>query len=185
MPTLIQLAYVSQTTSDLSEDAALNIATRSTRKNNLLKIGGFLYLQNRSIFQVLEGEADVVRTLFARIMTDPRHHTVTQVRDRPIGGRQFIRWGMTRLSACPRILSRDLACDRADPKRCLANRCHEKEGFVDKIIATGALIHDMSVVPGKEVSFPPPSPPVPDKVRCQASNWEKKSSTVPSSTSWT
>jgi acylphosphatase len=151
MTALIQLAYVSRGTDALSDEEADRLAAQARLRNQRRDIRGFLYLENGRVFQVLEGESDTVRALFARIRRDPRHQDVRVVRDRSIDTHHFARWGMTRLDACPRLMARSMGCHMASPSQCLVNNCHDREGAVDHIIAAGALIHDMAATPGREI----------------------------------
>lgn len=47
-----------------------------------------------SFFQVLEGSADAVDALFARIALDPRHRSVVTIIREPISQRAFGEWTM-------------------------------------------------------------------------------------------
>jgi hypothetical protein len=91
---LIHCIYASAATRDLStaELAALLASARST--NERLGLTGILLLSEGSFFQVLEGDPDVVRTLYAAIEDDPRHAMVTKIIEEPIAERNFEDWTM-------------------------------------------------------------------------------------------
>ncbi|PKL96324.1 MAG: blue light sensor protein [Gammaproteobacteria bacterium HGW-Gammaproteobacteria-8] len=70
------------------------ILVHSRRNNRRLQVGGVLHFANGQFFQYIEGPADVVDCLYARICRDPRHREVRQLCRRPIGSRRFHDWSM-------------------------------------------------------------------------------------------
>lgn len=94
MSSLIHCIYASAATRrfDTPELAAL---LENARDNNArLGLTGMLLLAEGSFFQVLEGPAEVVDGLFARIGRDPRHEQVTAIIREPIPNRVFGDWTM-------------------------------------------------------------------------------------------
>ena len=66
-----------------------------SRKNNpKQRIGGVLYFGDGCFFQCLEGQADVVNALIAKIMRDERHSNVQILKLIPISERAFNNWSM-------------------------------------------------------------------------------------------
>lgn len=91
---LIHCIYASAATRpfDKGELAAL---LHDARNNNArLGISGMLLHAESSFFQVVEGPADVIDALFARIERDPRHEQVTLIIREPIPRRMFANWSM-------------------------------------------------------------------------------------------
>ena len=70
------------------------ILVHSRRNNHRLQVGGVLHFANGRFFQYLEGPADVVDCLYARICRDPRHRDVQRLTRRPIRSRRFQDWSM-------------------------------------------------------------------------------------------
>lgn len=70
------------------------ILVHSRRNNRRLEVGGMLHFGNGKFFQYIEGPADVVDCLYARICRDPRHHEVQRLTRRSIRSRRFEDWSM-------------------------------------------------------------------------------------------
>lgn len=70
-------------------------AARSHNKS--LGITGALLMSADHFVQVLEGEEDVVRGLYAAIAEDPRHDSVELLEDGMVPERVFARWSMARV----------------------------------------------------------------------------------------
>lgn len=65
------------------------------RTNNArLAVSGILLYDAGSFFQVLEGEAAIVRPLFERIARDERHYRVQVLREGAVPARSFAEWSM-------------------------------------------------------------------------------------------
>lgn len=84
----------------------LDALLASCRENNV-KVGitGMLLYQNRSFFQVLEGDQESVESLFEKIAKDKRHLRVTRIISEPIEERAFGDWTM----GFPKVSSKELA----------------------------------------------------------------------------
>ena len=70
-------------------------AARSNNKSR--QVSGALLLTEDWFVQVLEGEEETVRSLFAHIKLDPRHDRVGLLDADLVDGRVFARWAMARL----------------------------------------------------------------------------------------
>lgn len=158
MVTLIRLAYVSRG-NGLSDTDITTIQDAANRKNRRLGLGGFLIAVNGCFFQVLEGPESAVRAVMARIHRDTRHRDVRVVYDRPVETRAFARWGMVNLTNTPRLLVNLLGRD--DPGGAgtlpgggcaLHMTLLDTPAFAEKMIAAGALIHDMTSTRGEEIT---------------------------------
>jgi hypothetical protein len=79
-----------------SELGKLFTAARSSNKN--AGITGALLVSGPWFVQVLEGDEESVRALFARIESDPRHDQVSLLETGTVEGRAFPRWSMARVS---------------------------------------------------------------------------------------
>ncbi|MDX1991186.1 MAG: BLUF domain-containing protein [bacterium] len=91
---LASLVYVSFASHDLSDDELRDILTVARDNNKTLNVTGMLLYRDRFFIQVLEGEKEVVRSLFAHIGKDPRHHYVKLVCVDDIDKRSFGEWSM-------------------------------------------------------------------------------------------
>jgi len=93
------------------------ILVHSRRYNRSAGIGGVLHFGDGCFFQYLEGSADHIDGLFARICRDSRHHDVERLTRRPIGSRRFDAWSM-KFVAIERVIEELLRrhdLDRFDP----------------------------------------------------------------------
>lgn len=99
-----ELIYASaaQTLLDpLQLGAILEVARRN---NARLKVTGILLYHEGSFFQVLEGEAETVNALYARIRQDPRHRGVVELSRRAVEQASFGAWSMGFVALDPRLL---------------------------------------------------------------------------------
>jgi len=88
------LVYVSEATTPLSSRGLAALVRQSRRSNRLTQVTGLLLHQPGTFLQLLEGQRDVVETLYAKIETDARHQHVTTVRTREQADREFPDWTM-------------------------------------------------------------------------------------------
>ncbi len=97
---LIGLSYCSTATFSFGRgDHGVNpevnrILVYSRRNNRRREVGGVLHYGSGFFFQYLEGPADTVDCLYARICRDPRHERVERLTRRPIRNRRFRDWSM-------------------------------------------------------------------------------------------
>ncbi|MFD2564441.1 BLUF domain-containing protein [Aquimarina rubra] len=86
------ISYVS--TADLSlTNAEVNELFEFVKlSNNSQNITGILMYSDGNFFQVLEGENDVITSLFEKIQSDPRHYNVIKIFDREITNCSFSKY---------------------------------------------------------------------------------------------
>lgn len=83
-----------------SRQVELGALFTQARSNNKGRgFTGALLLSNDWFVQILEGDEAAVRSLFARIKTDPRHDSVVLLSADDVPDRVFSRWAMARVSA--------------------------------------------------------------------------------------
>jgi hypothetical protein len=70
---MFSLVYVSSAVKPFSKAELLTLLEKSRENNTSLGISGMLLYKDGNFLQVLEGEEQKVRTLFAKIADDPRH----------------------------------------------------------------------------------------------------------------
>jgi hypothetical protein len=101
MKTLSHLIYASSADSKMS-DAELRAILDAARKvNSQLDITGILLHTEGSYFQVLEGDAEAIDSLYAKIARDERHKNVVLIVREPIASRSFADWSMGFASVTP------------------------------------------------------------------------------------
>jgi hypothetical protein len=88
------LVYVSSAVTPFSGSELVDLLKKSHEKNATLGITGMLLYKDGNFMQVLEGEEEVVRTLYTRIAGDPRHRGLHTLLQRPLAERQFPDWSM-------------------------------------------------------------------------------------------
>ena len=77
------------------EEGDLNTILQQSRTNNPPQgITGVMLYVRGSIIQVLEGNRDVLESLYTKIERDPRHTGISKVFSRPIAKRLFADWNM-------------------------------------------------------------------------------------------
>jgi hypothetical protein len=94
MSSLSHCIYTSAASRPLEPADITNLLQRARENNQRLGLTGMLLYTEGSFFQVLEGEADVVDALYAKILVDKRHVQVTKVVSEPIAKRAFDAWSM-------------------------------------------------------------------------------------------
>lgn len=96
MSMFLQLCYASRRTefqNDLLQDLSEILAT-ARAFNYSQNIYGVLYYAEGIYFQCLEGEPEIVKSLFDNICKDSRHHDIHRFPDREIEKIHFSQWSM-------------------------------------------------------------------------------------------
>ena len=91
---LTRLIYVSSATHDMTTAELKDLLDQCHRNNERLKITGMLLYAGGNLLQVLEGEAEAVRSLYQVIEKDPRHHSAIIIDEQEIAERSFPTWTM-------------------------------------------------------------------------------------------
>lgn len=102
---LSHIIYNSAATAPMDEQELLELLEHSRNSNAAAGVTGMLLYNDGSFFQVLEGEADVIEGLAARIEQDPRHDRMSVIIREPIHRRSFGEWTM----GFAHVASRDLS----------------------------------------------------------------------------
>jgi hypothetical protein len=90
---VLTIAYSSYRT-EVSDEQVIDMVLRASRKNYRMGITGALWFGETRFFQVLEGEPDILRHLYAQIAADERHTDVHIVVETLLPKRRFAAWGM-------------------------------------------------------------------------------------------
>ncbi len=125
MSQLCQLVYASRASFEVPDQdigvtpELARILTQSRRNNKPLDVGGVLCFCDGHFFQCLEGERDVVESLYERIENDERHHNVALLRKDSVHHRQYRLWAMKYFSVNEpiRAFLNAQGMDRFDPFR--------------------------------------------------------------------
>jgi hypothetical protein len=91
---LIHRIYASTASRAFKTDELAELLQAARENNARLGLTGMLLHAEGSFFQVLEGRADVVDALYAKIESDKRHDKVTLIIREPIPRRYFDAWTM-------------------------------------------------------------------------------------------
>jgi Sensors of blue-light using FAD len=111
MESLTHLIYASTAVRRMSQPELLAILERARETNTRLGLTGMLLHAEGHFFQVLEGDADAVEPLFAKISSDPRHEKVVLIVREPISERAFKEWSMGFASVTHAEVSRILGAN--------------------------------------------------------------------------
>ena len=94
MSDLVHCIYASAATRLFDKRELTKLLDTARRNNEARKLTGMLLYTEGSFFQVLEGDPDIVNTLYTRIAADPRHDQVTKILFEAIPKRAFGDWTM-------------------------------------------------------------------------------------------
>lgn len=82
MTTTYKLIYTSQAKEDICYRDIDEILKKSRKNNDFFDVSGILIFSDGYFIQLLEAAtAEIVRATLARIIKDPRHHTVRIIRE--------------------------------------------------------------------------------------------------------
>ena len=78
------ISYVSTAHIDLNEQGVNQIFNKSNDYNKSKEITGILLYNQRSFFQLIEGEKKVIENLYEKITEDSRHQEIIKFLEKPI-----------------------------------------------------------------------------------------------------
>ena len=91
---LTHIMYASSAAPDFREHQIPDLLQKARAANEKQDITGMLLYIGGSFFQLLEGDAAAVDSIYTKIGRDKRHASVTQIIREPILERDFIGWTM-------------------------------------------------------------------------------------------
>ena len=91
---MIQLSYVSVASCPMDTEQLLNILSSCLSYNTSHSITGLLLYGNGIFLQALEGEEDLVLSLYSKIEKDERHRDVKLLHNKKILERRYSEWSM-------------------------------------------------------------------------------------------
>jgi hypothetical protein len=130
---LTHCIYNSIATRPFDNAQLAELLQKARAANGPLSVTGMLLHVEGTFFQILEGDDDVVRNLFAKIAGDVRHASVTRIIHEPIPRRRFADWTMGFASLAPsELVGLEGANDFFDRQSCLTR---VDEGRAKKLLA--------------------------------------------------
>lgn len=91
---LIRLIYASTAQEGVDLNEFKRILLQAQTNNHRRDLTGMLAFNSKIFLQALEGARDQVNDLYARLIRDPRHHTVTMLGYKEIEERHWSNWSM-------------------------------------------------------------------------------------------
>lgn len=91
---LYELLYSSFSEREMDADALMSLLESARTKNERLNVTGLLLYCNREYMQLIEGEEEVIRSLWKSIQSDSRHYSTRVMYEGPIEKRGFAGWSM-------------------------------------------------------------------------------------------
>lgn len=91
---LVRLMYASRAKSSITTSLTDTILEQSKRNNSPIGVTGILCFSDDVFLQVLEGGRQAVTSLYSKIATDPRHHSLQLLSFKEIDERRFVNWRM-------------------------------------------------------------------------------------------
>ena len=91
---LIRLTYASTATDGVDLNEFKRILLQAQTNNQRRDLTGMLAFNSKIFLQALEGSRDQVNELYAKLIRDPRHHTVTVLGYKEIEERHWASWSM-------------------------------------------------------------------------------------------
>ena len=91
---LYELLYSSFSEREMDADALMSLLESARTNNERLEVTGLLLYCNREYMQLIEGEEEVIRSLWQSIQSDSRHYSARVMYEGPIEKRGFAGWSM-------------------------------------------------------------------------------------------
>ena len=100
-----QLVYSSSPAKKMMQSHLYIILRNARLKNKRSNITGLLVFTDGIFLQVLEGEENIVKTIFETIQSDTRHQDITILFEGYVGDRAFPNWEMAYSSPSARDMA--------------------------------------------------------------------------------
>lgn len=88
------LTYISHSKRKLTEDMRMQLMRECQVRNAHNDVSGLLLYQEGYFLQYIEGQPDMIRMVFQRIMQDTRHENVELISEEVLMQRRFPLWTM-------------------------------------------------------------------------------------------
>ena len=83
------ISYVSTANLELRDQAISDIMAKTNEFNKSRDISGILLYNERSFFQLIEGEQNIIEDLYRKIAEDSRHHDIIKFLEKPVSRPPF------------------------------------------------------------------------------------------------
>ncbi len=91
---LVRLIYASTATDGVDLNEFKRILLQAQTNNQRRDLTGMLAFNSKIFLQALEGSRDQINDLYAKLIRDPRHNTVTMLGYKEIEERHWANWSM-------------------------------------------------------------------------------------------
>lgn len=91
---LVRLVYASTAQDGVDLNEFKRILLQAQTNNHRRDLTGMLAFNSKIFLQALEGARDQINDLYAKLIRDPRHHTVTMLGYKEIEERHWASWSM-------------------------------------------------------------------------------------------
>jgi hypothetical protein len=91
---MIHIVYMSRAVRPLTDQDLQDLLNQCRRDNARHEVTGVLFYSHGNIAQLIEGDPEILESLFEKISRDGRHSHVTKLIDKPIAERSFSEWSM-------------------------------------------------------------------------------------------
>ncbi len=91
---IYKLVYVSSASLPVTNKEMYDLLEKSRQNNFRLEITGILLCYEDNFFQLLEGDKETVKSLYAKISDDPRHRGILRIFSETTSEREFPKWSM-------------------------------------------------------------------------------------------
>lgn len=115
------ISYVSSVNPNLSEEEIQKVLSYSRNWNNENNITGILLYSDGNFFQVLEGDKELLESLFSRVRIDKRHQNVMVIFEKEVSLPKFESYQSDFISLDSRFQSKNIEMylseiDKLNPK---------------------------------------------------------------------
>lgn len=83
------ISYVSTANPELRDHSISDIMAKTNEFNKSRDITGILLYNERSFFQLIEGEKNIIEDLYRKITEDSRHHDIIKFLEKPVSRLPF------------------------------------------------------------------------------------------------
>lgn len=137
-----QLVYSSSPAKKMMQSHLYIILRNARLKNKRSNITGLLVFTDGIFLQVLEGEENIVKTIFETIQSDTRHQDITILFEGYVGDRAFPNWEMAYSSPSARDMANWSGLDNATTIQAILSNMKSKPDMAPKLFA--AVIHNIA-----------------------------------------
>lgn len=128
-----QLVYSSSPAKKMMQSNLYIILRNARLKNKRANVTGLLVLTDGSFLQVLEGEENIVKTIFEKIQLDTRHQDITILSEGNVENRAFPNWEMAYASPSARDMANWSGLDNATTIQAILSNMKSRPDLAPKL----------------------------------------------------